>query len=55
MENRAVEPDDTLRVVVFDLGRLRHIQMVMMRREVAVRDRVIVAAPRLMHVLRCER
>ena len=53
VENRAVEPDDVLDVV-FDLGRFGLVEMLVVRREMAVRDGMIVIRSRLVHVLRGE-
>ena len=53
VQHRAVEPDDEF--VVFDLRRVGAVQRGVVRREMAVRDAVIVAGPGLVDVLRRQR
>jgi hypothetical protein len=58
VQDRAVQPDDgTIRVVVFDFCRFVVLRRVIVRREVTVRDgvMVIVGCARLVDVLRRER
>ena len=51
VENRAVEPDDMLDVVL-DFGGIGLVQRIVVRRKMAVRDGLIVTRPRLVDVLR---
>ena len=53
VQHRAVEPDDEF--VVFDLRRVGAVQRGVVRREMAVRDTVIVPGPGLVDVLRRQR
>lgn len=54
VEDRAVEPDDVLDVVL-DFGGIELVQRPIVGRKMAVRERLIVTRPRLMDVLRRQR
>jgi hypothetical protein len=54
VQYRAVEPDDMLDVV-FNFGRIRFVQLGVVRGEVAVRDDMVVLSAWLVDVLRRKR